>query len=172
MLHRTLLPVVALFLALGAPVSAAEPAKGTALAREGVAFEHPADWKATVQESEGGPIILLEEPGDAIATVAIFKEGVNVSLDEYAANYIDNIISELPRTVTVKRTGQSVRAGVMDVKFVLTFQGSDLPTTTNVSRHDIAGRTVFCVTQVADEDRKKVQPGFDLIRRTLGAAKK
>ena len=133
----------------------------------GITFEYPAPWKIGKEVAQGvSYLILVEEPGAAIVNFTLFPAEQNHSLEEYTELYLKDLEAEL-RPNIFQRTGTDRSPGHIDVRFSLKFGSISLPCTVNVTRHEQGKSTVFCVTQVADEDRAGVQAAFDRMRHSL-----
>jgi hypothetical protein len=161
---RPVILLLLIALALPACERPADLSKTHVFSEYGIAFEYAANWNVKEREnSSAARIIYIEEPGDALVIISVFRGSARISprgyADAYASSLSDAIPFGLVKAKVVPRTEETV-----DVTFTL---ASAVPHTANVTLHGFERVSVICLTQVADDNRKNVQAGFDLIRRTL-----
>lgn len=137
-------------------------------------FDYPRNWKITSNEPLGeGRLIMLEAPGSALLTITAFAPGADVSLKDYGANLKENMAdSTLGLLMSFKNQGVRQDDEALELKFTVSVAGVHVPHTQEVTRHVFGNVTVFCMSQVADEDRQLVQAGFDLVRKSLARVEK
>jgi hypothetical protein len=109
---------------------------------------------------------MLKMPGSGLVVLTVYSDEYDVSLEEYAEVFSSNLGDALPLQL-IKTQGIEGGSDSLDVRFSIGVLGASIPHTANITLHELGARTAICLTQVADEDRKRVQPGFDLLRRTL-----
>ncbi len=132
-------------------------------------FDYPGNWKVSTNDPLGeGRLVMLEEPGSALLTVTAFAPGMEVSLKDYGANLKENMTdSTLGLLMNIKSRGVRQENEALELKFTVSVAGVRVPHTQEVTRHVFGNVTVFCMSQVSDEDRHLVQAGFDLVRGSL-----
>jgi hypothetical protein len=135
---------------------------------EVVSFDYPSNWKITKNEGlRSGRLIFVEAPNSAVVILTVLNPEIDVALDEYANDFKTNLGTAAPFRL-VKNSAMSANASGIDCKFSLELVGVKVPHTANITKHVFGDIKVICLTQVADEDRRRVDAGFRLIRRTLG----
>jgi hypothetical protein len=134
----------------------------------GIVFDYPGNWKITKNETNPyGRLIFVEEPGSALAILTVYGAAFDVSLEGYAEEFRKNIGTQVPFNM-LRHSSVAAREGAIDCKYSLQFAGINVPHTANLTKHVFGDIKVICLTQVADEDRRLVDAGFGLVRKTLG----
>ena len=163
-------PFVALFLMAGCERRADVSPLMTF--REGtLEFDYPKNWRVTQnQVLSMARLVQVEAPDSALAVVTVYAKEQDVNLRAYA----DSLMSGIKEAVPVGKVEKNTISGdddSLNVSYSLRLAGVEVPHTTNITLHRLADANVICMTQVADEDRRLVQPGFDAIRRSLCSKK-
>lgn len=132
-------------------------------------FDYPGNWKVTTNEPLGsGRLVILEEPGSAIVTVTTYPSGQDVTLESYGKLLKEHMTtSKLGMLMKITDHGSRETPASLEFKFIISVGSIQVPHTMEVTQHVLGGHTLFCMSQVADEDRHLVQAGFDLIRGSL-----
>lgn len=137
--------------------------------KNGLTLTYPGNWKVDSDENlEGGRVLLLESPDNAIITVFILNDEDERDLEQIAKDYVEIFKDSLPEGFTTTTT--SLKA-VEDTRwrelFRIDFMGEFVP---HIREYKVTrpgpSRVVF-VSQVASEDRDIVLPAFKMIEDTL-----
>jgi hypothetical protein len=145
----------------------ADVAKPKTYTRESLAFEYPRNWRVTKDQAlSNAGLVEIEAPGNAVALMTIFPENADVNLRRYAETILRHIEEKVP-IGTVDSGTITQNQDAIDLKYSMTLLGVKVPHSSCITLHRFQRGKVICFTQVADEDRRLVQPGFDLIRKTL-----
>lgn len=95
-LRAFLLLNVTLFLA-GCGEPAADVARPRLYEKDGLAFQHPSNWKIEEDQSlEGIRHLTIETRGDALVIVQMFPPGLGMPLEDYAREFAKAAVEELP----------------------------------------------------------------------------
>ncbi len=175
---RWLVGVVAL-LALVACGRAPDLGNPHTYAQHGIRFSYPGNWSISDDKDEDGVRhIVVEGPGDAMLVLQIFAQPPGLSLEGYARAISQGIGESLPvgrpgashfRSPTPKPLGNGHSLDMVLEQADLVMLGQhvaferayyQLPTDT--------GPVLLMFHQSMSEDHDKVQPGFDLILRSVG----
>jgi hypothetical protein len=70
--------------------------------------------------------------------------------------------------VNMKQEREHAEGESLEFKFTVSIGSVHVPHTQVVTRHVFGDVALFCMSQVADEDRHLVQAGFDMVRSSLG----
>lgn len=134
-----------------------------------LAFDYPANWKVTSNDPLGeGRLVILGGPGSVLVTIAAFSPGVAVSLEDYGRMIKENMTdSALGILLRMKPQEGHTERESMEFRFTVSIGSVHVPHTQVLTRHVFGDATLFCMSQVADEDRHLVQAGFDLVRDSL-----
>ena len=138
----------------------------------GLSFEYPENWAVTKDETqEGLRYLFVESPGDAILIIQLYNAGNAMGIRDYAAAFAQSAKAETPvGTLVDLAPGRVVQSGgfeMLTAPFSISLLGEMVPHTRTFRRKRVADRTCFIVSQVADEDRPKVDAGFELIASTF-----
>jgi hypothetical protein len=164
----------------GEPVADVDHPK--AFARAGLAFSYPGNWTVQAEEETIEGIALttmsVESPGAAILTMVQYQPGT-----EFGPGYAEEFLAglELEIKSTVGGAMEVKGLGVVDAertllgqkivgkqkRLMITVIGEKVPHTQGAFVIDLEDRTVVIYSQVADEDIKKAQPGFDQVLDSL-----
>lgn len=158
-------------LALAGCEQAADISSPTVYEKNHVGFSFPANWDVSEDATQDGVRhIFVESPGDAIFIALLYPRTDAVSLREFAewfsaqageetpvANVGESAFSDLE-----KASGQ-LSGEAIGEDFSLSLLGMEIPHRRGYYTTESGDRTAFLVTQVANDDLGKVQPGFDLI---------
>ena len=191
MARRTLAATAALAISLAlsglvGPAMAQSAPKATAYSKDGVSFQHPANWKVTedsvAQDETRLRSIELEGPDDAVVTLSIspFLKGHKIEAfaatiargREESAKSADAISRQLRfgpvATTPIQRTvaGRENQEGVSQ-RFVISLLGEKLPHEARFFKAELGGTTAIIMTQVAEEYAKATEPGFALVLGSL-----
>jgi hypothetical protein len=178
-----------LLVGLSLLVSGCEPAPAIrapkSYSESAIAFSYPGNWSITEDVTEPGDpevrYLFIESPGAAIAIIQSFAPALDWTVEEFAEDFMASTVDEVDggsyvgiptraaagRAEPVRRSvaGQ-VRTGVRN-RFSVSALGERVPHTSLTFRVEAADASVFLVLQAATEDWNKVEPGFDLIARSL-----
>lgn len=151
--------------------------------RDGVSFDHPAGWKVTedvvAQDETRMRSIDLEGPNEAVVTFMFSPFFSGQDIEKFAAAAARNRAdaartnsAQQARMGTVKATLITRQVAGKESKgvsqrFVVSILGQNLPHEARFFKAALDGTTVIIMTQVADEDAKAAEPGFDMALNTL-----
>ena len=140
--------------------------------QDGLAFDYPGNWTATVDPPQDGILsVQLENPGNALVIVQSYPSGIRPDLDVATTTMVDAMVSSIsgatgglaemqPPTITQgSRTIAGAPRDERIANFTLQMFGIDVPH----EMHLYAVDDVLVFTNVADEDASYATPGFDQI---------
>ena len=137
--------------------------------KNGLTLTYPGDWKMESDDNlEGGRVLLLESPDNAIITVFILSEDDQRDLEQIAKDYGEIFKDSLPEAFTVTTT--SLKA-VDDTRwrelFRIDFMGEFVPHIREYKLTRSGNSRVVFVSQVASDERDIVLPAFKMIEDSL-----
>jgi len=155
---------------LGGCARQADVSKTKHFQNRGITFDYPQNWRITKDEqNESFSLIYVEGPGSVLTILSVFNADMDISLEKYTADFIESMRLGVPLN-WFKLTSTSAKPEMTDVRFSIRIGDIDTPITANLSKREMGGLQVICLTQEADEDRHLVQAGFDLIRQSLASS--
>lgn len=178
------LGLVLLVAGLAQPAMAAPNA---VYSKDGVSFEHPADWKVTDDAVEPGAngmrSIDLEGPDESVITFMFSPFLAGQNIEKFAATAAKNradaskgsagatpaeqvrfgSVTSAPIT---RRVAGKDNTGVSQ-RFVVTLQGQNLPHEARFFAANLGGTSAVIMTQVAVEYAQRTEPGFVMALDTL-----
>lgn len=168
-----LLKICCLLAGCGEP--AADVARPRQYEKEGLAFQHPGNWKIEEDQNlEGIRHLTIETSGDAIVIVQMFPPGMGLPLEDYAREFAKAAAEELPmgRVVGSKFTPLAKSDGFdgLQEDFTLQLLGEKVPHVRRYFSQDFGARHCFLICQVAEEDLGKVEAGFKQVAASLKVA--
>jgi hypothetical protein len=139
--------------------------------KDGIAFQHPGNWKITEATAEEGfHHVMVETPGDALVIVQLFPADGAATLKEYADAFSAAATEEAPAGVVSKSKFAELdpKEGWSRSKetFVIQVLGVKVNHTRLYHARDFGHRRCFVLCQVADEDLSKVEEGSSQIFST------
>jgi hypothetical protein len=147
----------------------------------GLSFSYPGNWTVSVDKGESFRTVELETPGNALGLVMEFRPAIDVDLDSFAKRTMEGMkrhvdekghgvfdLKILPRTASRRKLLGEPRDG-FHYAFSIGAGGEDLPHGADIWGAKLPERTVVVWMQTADEDRSKVQPGFDQVLDSMRA---
>lgn len=164
-------------------VPSAQAAAALNYSKDGVSFEHPAEWKVTedvvAQDESRLRSIDIEGPDEAVVTLMFSPFLANQDIQQFAATAAKNRADAARAS-----TAQQVRMGPVTAspisrqvagaenkgvsqRFVVKMAGQDLPHEARFFKAALGATTVIVMTQVADESAKAAEPGFVMALDTL-----
>lgn len=165
--------VILLCLLLLALPSCAETApqvdKPLKYSKSGLTLTYPGNWKVDSDDNlDGGRVLLLESPDNAIITIFILGEDDERDLEQIAKDYGEIFKDSLPEDFTT--TTISLKA-VDDTRwrelFRIDFMGEFVSHTREYKVVRTGNSRVVFVSQVASEDRETVLAAFKMIEDSL-----
>jgi len=175
------LAALALFVLAALPTAHAAPA--VTYSKDGVSFDHPAEWKVTedVVAQDGTRLrsIDIEGPDEAVVTLMFSPLLASQDIEKFAATAARNRENAArANTAQQVRMGASTAAPIarqvagkdnkgVSQRFVVSLSGQDLPHEARFFKATLGDTTVIVMTQVADENAKAVEPGFVMALGTL-----
>lgn len=146
-----------------------EPAADVAVAKkhhqDGIAFQHPGNWKVTeATATDGFHHVMVETPGDALVIVQVFPADSAATLKEYADAFSAAAAEEAPFGVVSKSKFAELdpNEGWSRLKetFIIQVLGVEAAHTRLYHARDFGNWRCFVLCQTADEDWSKVEAGF------------
>ena len=154
---------------------------------DGISFSLPGNWSVTRDETtvQDGEIrhIYVESPGDALVILLEYTPGVDLTVDEFAAEYMRNVDEEAKDVFSIGpiqpiAASGGTRARIEDpiagalsegveISFGISVLGEVVPHKCRIFKHETNHSDVFIISQVAEEDWYLVSEGFRLIGKTL-----
>ncbi|WP_298213214.1 hypothetical protein [Acidovorax sp.] len=162
------------------PAHAAPP---VAYSKDGVSFEHPADWKVAedvvAQDETRLRSIDLEGPNQAVVSFMFSPFLAGQDIEKFAATAARN-----RENAARDNTAQQARMGPakagpitrqvagkenkgVSQRFVVSLLGQNLPHEARFFKATLGETTVIVMTQVSDEDAKATEPGLVMALDTL-----
>jgi hypothetical protein len=159
-------------LLVGCGEPAADVTRPRLYEKEGLAFQHPGNWKIEEDQSlEGIRHLTIETSGDALVIVQMFPPGMGLPLEDYARAFAKASAEELPmgRVVASKFTPLAKSDGFDSLQedFKLQLLGEKVPHVRRYFSQDFGGRQCFIICQVAEEDLGMVEAGFKQVTTSL-----
>lgn len=141
-------------------------------AKDGLAFDYPANWRVTEDSVEAnGRYLFVETPGEAIVAVLITPASQAADLAEASQNYSDMAASSTPiGTIHGGSFGPVSRSGDYEKRtetFTITVLSESVPHTRIFYRRVVGPEACMIVQQVADEDLSAVSAGFEQVFNSL-----
>jgi hypothetical protein len=164
----------------------AGPPTITTYEKEGVSFQHHANWKVTedaeLAEGSGVRFINLEGPDEAIIMLTLMPSPVAQTLEDYATTMAREFTAAITETAigpirpaTASPTGSravSARIGGADQAgishtYTVSVLGVKVPHVANFYQLVGPKTTAFIVTQVATEDAQRTAPSMSIALDSL-----
>jgi hypothetical protein len=164
----------------------AGPPTITTYEKEGVSFQHYANWKVTedaeLAEGSGVRFINLEGPDEAIIMLTLMPSPVAQTLEDYATTMAREFTAAITETAigpirpaTASPTGSravSARIGGADQAgishtYTVSVLGVKVPHVANFYQLVGPKTTAFIVTQVATEDAQRTAPSMSIALDSL-----
>jgi hypothetical protein len=137
-----------------------------------ITFEYPKNWKIT--EDLVTPEIhylFVETPGDALVILQSFPTGDADTLAEFSEQFSESAAKETPIGTMAKSTFAAIPDSDgyswIGEDFGINLLGDSTALRRLYGTKNIGGRQVFLIFQVATEDYRKAEIGFQLIRDSL-----
>jgi hypothetical protein len=152
-----------------------------------VTFDHPGNWSLRQEDGSESGIrlcsVTVESKGSAQVIVQIFEPAMDIDPDEAATSFLEGIQGQLSGGWTqLLKTGEGqileVQGTVLGIAgpgkrihLPLRIASERMPFTIEQWIRKTDRLTVIVTTMVADEDRVRVEPGFDLVKNSLAAVR-
>jgi len=144
-------------------------------AKHGISFNYPSNWDLMEEDLiEDVTNVSVESPGSAIFMLQIFDEEHAISLGEFAQWYSKEANELIPigkvtsdPLVTVSKKIHSVETSGKKELFTITLLGQKVPHQREFYILEQSGKVLYLISQMALEDQKVVDPGFDLIFKSF-----
>lgn len=168
--------VVACGLGLGLAVllsACGEPAANVATPKSydrfGVHLQLPGNWKVSDdQRIAGSHYLTVESPGSAVF-IAIVQADSGLALETFARDFSAEADKQTP-VATTRETRFDLShfaEGSIREHYIVSLGGVKVPHLREYRKITGARRSAFLITQSADEDLARTQPGFDLLLRSF-----
>ena len=152
-------------------------------AKDGISFRYPSNWSVTADveapNTSSYRYLFIESPGSALVMVRHHEPGIELSVEEFAAEFHRMAIEKIGEVSVVgplkpfsgqAGIGVPVRAVVAGVtregieySYAVSGAGQQVPHKFRAFRVESASATTFLVAQAASDDWDLVAPGFDLV---------
>ena len=148
-----------------------------------LSFQHPGNWKRSEESEvlEGIEMVTIsvESPGSTLAVVQQFRPAVPVELESVMVDFTEGMREGLQEEVggvidmTEKSTSTVTHAMLGQDRegrrkqYSLSLLGESADHTVDVYAAEFEDRSIIVYLQTADEDRKKSEPGLELVLSTL-----
>lgn len=146
---------------------------------DGIGFDYPGNWTVERSDLENGLVQFdVEGPSDALVIVQVLPPGTPLDLDVFAttlgtevqtaiASASGGLLELDPPTVSpVSRTIAGAECDGRKSTFIVELFGIEVPFAMNFYHRD-GPKPVIVYDMLADEERGRVQPGFDLVFDSL-----
>ena len=151
--------------------------------RDGISFRYPSNWSVTADveapSASSYRYLFIESPGSAIVVVRRHQPGIELSVEEFAAEFHRKAIEKIGEVALIEPikpfSGQAgnavpVRALVAGItregteySYSVSGAGQQVPHKFRAFKVESASATTFLVAQAATDDWDLVAPGFDLV---------
>jgi hypothetical protein len=150
--------------------------------RDGISFRYPGNWSITEDMVRTGfprfRYLSLESPGSATVIVTCHEPRLDLSVEEFAAEFHRKALEEtekLPlgpfepfsaqtgKTVSVQSAVGGIPTHGVEQSFSISAGSQRLPHRFRAFKVESESATAFLLVQAADEDWDLVAPGFDLV---------
>jgi hypothetical protein len=155
-----------------------------AYSRHGLRFSYPGNWAVEEAATEKVAHVTVrtlnvESKGHALAVVQVYTPALELELDDYARDLLGGMNEELKSGwKRLLRTGRARSSDFHDrflgarrrgrrIRLPIRLATERQPMTIEVRTAAVKAGTVAMMTIIADEDRRRVRPGFELIRASL-----
>lgn len=181
--RRTITTAALGLLLLAGLAQPALAAPNVVYSKDGVSFEHPADWKVTedvvAQDSTRMRSIDLEGPDESVVSFMFSPFLGGQDIEKFAATAAQNRADAAKaNSAQQTRMGPVTAAPItrqvagkenrgVSQRFVVTLQGLNLPHEARFFKANLGETTVIIMTQVAVEYAQRMEPGFVLALDTL-----
>jgi len=154
-----------------------------AYSKDGISFRYPSNWSVTEDGETPGAsryrYLFIESPGSAIVIVQHHEPGIELSVEEFAAEFHRKAIEKIGEVAQVGplkpfsgHAGNAVpiravvagmpRKGI-EYSYSVSGAGQQVPHRFRAFKVESASATTFLVAQAATEDWDLISPGFDLV---------
>jgi len=139
--------------------------------KQGISFSYPGNWDLTEEDlAENVTFVSVESSGSAIFMLQVYKEEGASTLEEFATWYSTETKVDVPigkitsePLINIKKNIKSLETKGIQESFAITLLGLKVPHKREYYLIKHSGRVVYLISQLAVEDQKKNDPGFDLI---------
>ena len=151
--------------------------------KDGITFEYPGNWTVKEETARENGIELrtinVESAGNALLMIQSFQPAVEIDLAEHIELTMGAMQEEVGKQVG--GLADSTRGAVTDFEreflgakrtgkkaaITITALGEKVPSSVALIGAVLEDRTVLLFTTIPDEDRKRVEPGFDQVITSL-----
>lgn len=140
--------------------------------KAGLTFQYPGNWRIEDDEDiDGIHYLSVETNGDALVIVQMFPMAVAEPLEDYAKMFSKKSAAAMPmgEMTSSKFTALPAANGFtrLQENCGMRVMNQDVPHVRYYLSRDFEGQRCFLLCQVADEDLKKVEAGFEQIAASL-----
>lgn len=143
----------------------------------GITFEYPGNWEVSEDIEESGfRYLFVEAPREAILKIEIYPKKESFTLLEFIDLDIKGFESEVPTGFTISDKSaitktQKLVSGKLSTGYKYSFNlsalGTDVPHVQEYYMLNTDSKSVYVMTNVADEDLHLEETGFELILKTI-----
>jgi hypothetical protein len=165
--------VVAAVLAIGCGEKSSETSTPQHYSKGGMSFDYPGNWTMT-KDTVDDPIqyLTINSPGNAIVAIYLFPQEAAPELTEFARMFSSSMTDD---DLIVGSLGPSTFGTVEQLggyeslaeQFAVSVMNETVPHTRTYRRKSAGDKVCLVMAQVADEDRPKVNDGFEQIYSSL-----
>jgi hypothetical protein len=132
----------------------------------GLEFQHPRNWKVEgTMVSPDMTILMITSPGDSLMLIQSSSPSPFADLQTFASSY-PSMFDDATPPVIKEVTGSDGQLAV-ESHHVIRTMGTTIECTRIFRMKVTGGKTYFFYCQATDNDLRKVNPGFDLIVKSL-----
>ena len=165
-----LCPVLLLLTACTEPK--ADVSNPQSFSKEGIHFEYPGNWEITEDTVEHDVrYIIAETPGDAILILQAFPKSLDMQLYTFGKRFSKAMGEELPigKLVDVNFASIVELPDCQQLKetFAIELLTEHVKHQREYRKYSTENTSIFLIAQVQVDDYKRVEPGFELIFKSL-----
>jgi len=151
--------------------------------KDGITFEYPGNWTVKEETARENGIELrtinVESAGNALLMIQSFQPAVEIDLAEHIELTMGAMQEEVGKQVggladsargavtDFEREFLGAKRGGKQAAITITALGEKVPSSVALIGAVLEDRTVLLFTTIPDEDRKRVEPGFDQVITSL-----
>lgn len=149
----------------------------------GLRFDYPGNWETEVEQEQLDDltmtmITVTSKHGNAVAIVQQFQPLAEVDPDQIVLDFFEGVREAMPGVADISRldggNAPTIRRQLFGVeregrklRYAIKVLGESVPHTVDMFFAQLDDRLIIVYSQIPDDDRDKVMPGFDLIMDSL-----
>jgi hypothetical protein len=176
---------IALWLAVALlPLVGCKRAPAGRYQKDGLSFEHPAGWTVTKDTQKEARLVHVDGPDNALVIISIFEPHLDVSLDTFVETATKTRREGIKRRLSVggvnlgaegdtraptpiERSVAGKKARGLEEHFRVDVLNHPVPHTAQYFIVTVTDRALIVLDQVADENRRAVDAGFQKVFDTI-----